>query len=55
MMISVAQSVGWLVGDTEVLGENIPRAILSATNLTGPEQGSYPGRRGEEPAIYVHH
>jgi hypothetical protein len=39
--------VEWrLAGETEVLGENLPSATLSTTNLTWPDTG----RRGGKPA-----
>jgi hypothetical protein len=40
----------WLAGETEVLGENLPRATLSTTNPTWPDPGSNLGRRGGKPA-----
>jgi hypothetical protein len=42
------QLVEWkLAGEMEVLGEkSCPRATLSATNLTRPDSGSNPHRRG---------
>jgi hypothetical protein len=37
-------------GETEVLGENLPSATLSTTNLTWIDPGANPGLRGERPA-----
>jgi hypothetical protein len=37
-------------GETEVLGENLPSAILSTTNPTWIDPGAKPGLRGERPA-----
>jgi hypothetical protein len=43
--------VEWrLARETEVLGENLPSATLSATNPTSPDTGLNPGRRGGKPA-----
>jgi hypothetical protein len=43
--------VEWeLAGETEVIGENLPSATLSATYPTWPDLGSNPGRRGGKPA-----
>jgi hypothetical protein len=45
--------VEWMAGETEVLGENLPRrhfATLSTTNPTWPDPGLNPGRRGGKPA-----
>jgi hypothetical protein len=51
MMVIVEQLVGWrLAGETEVLGENLPSATLSATKPTWPDPSSNPGRRGGKPA-----
>jgi hypothetical protein len=36
--------------ETEVLGENLPSATLSTTNLTWIDPGANPGLRGERPA-----
>jgi hypothetical protein len=42
------------VGETEVVGENLPSATLSTTNPTwidpGANPGANPGLRGERPA-----
>jgi phage-related protein len=38
-----------LAGETEVLGENLPRATSSATNPTWPELVPNLGRRGGKP------
>jgi hypothetical protein len=48
-VITMEKLVEWLVGETEVLGENLPRAALSTTNPTCC-QGANPGRRGGKPA-----
>jgi hypothetical protein len=37
-------------GETEVLGENLPSAILSTTNPTWIDPGANPDLRGERPA-----
>jgi hypothetical protein len=37
-------------GETEVLGENLPSAILSTTNPTWIDPGANPGLQGERPA-----
>jgi hypothetical protein len=37
--------------ETEVIGENLPRADMSATNPTLLDPGSNPGRRFEKTAI----
>jgi hypothetical protein len=37
-------------GETEVLGENLPSATLSTTNLSWIDPGANPGLRGERPA-----
>jgi hypothetical protein len=37
-------------GETEELGENLPSATLSTTNLTWIDPGANPGLRGERPA-----
>jgi hypothetical protein len=51
MRVMVEQLVEWrLVGETEVLGENLPSATLSTTNPTWPDPSSNPGRRGGKPA-----
>jgi hypothetical protein len=51
MMVIVEQLVEWrLVKETEVLGENLPRATLFTTNPTWRDPGSNPGRRGGKPA-----
>jgi hypothetical protein len=51
MMMIVEQSVECeLAGETEVLGENLPRAIFSTTDPTRPYLGSNPGRRCGKPA-----
>jgi hypothetical protein len=53
MMMNVEQSVEWeLVGETEVLKENLPSATLSPTNPTWPDLGSNASRRGGKPATY---
>jgi hypothetical protein len=40
-----------LAGETEVLGENLPqRHICPSQNLTWPDPGLNPGRRGGKPA-----
>jgi hypothetical protein len=38
------------IGETEVLGENLPSATLSTTNPTWQDPGANPGRRGGKPA-----
>jgi hypothetical protein len=49
--MSVEQTVEWeLVGETEVLGENILQWHLSSTSPTWRYLGSNPGRRGGKPA-----
>jgi hypothetical protein len=49
--MSVEQSLEWeLVGETEVLGENLLSATLSTTNPTWPDLGSNSGHRGGKPA-----
>jgi hypothetical protein len=49
--MSVKQSVEWeFAGEIEVLGENLPSATFSTTNLTWTDMGSNPGRRGGKPA-----
>jgi hypothetical protein len=49
--MSVEQSVEWdLVGETEVLRENLPSVTLYTTNPTCPDVGSNPSRRGGKPA-----
>jgi hypothetical protein len=45
MKASVKQSVEWVAGVTEVLGEIFAGAALSTTNPTRPDLGSNPGRR----------
>jgi hypothetical protein len=51
MMVIVELLVEWrLAEETEVLGENLPRATLLTTNLTWRDPGSNPGRRGGKPA-----
>jgi hypothetical protein len=51
VIVRMENSVEWrLTGETEVLGENLPRATLSTTNPTWPDLGSNPGRRGGKPA-----
>jgi hypothetical protein len=51
MMMNMEQSVEWeLAGEAEVLGETCLSATLSTTNLTWPDLGSSPGRRGGKPA-----
>jgi hypothetical protein len=50
-MMSVEQSVEWeLVGETEVLGENLQQChfVHHKSHITW--LGSYPGRRGWKPA-----
>jgi hypothetical protein len=50
-MMIVKKLVEWrLVGETEVLGENLPSASLSTTNPTWLDPGLNPGRRGGKPA-----
>jgi hypothetical protein len=50
MKVIVEQSMEWrLVGETEVLGENLPSSTLSTKNTTWPDPGSNPGRRGGKP------
>jgi hypothetical protein len=39
-----------LVGETEVLGENLPSATLPTTNPTWLDLSSNPGRRDGKPA-----
>jgi hypothetical protein len=46
MMVIVEQ----LVGETEVLGENLPQRHSAHHNPTLPDPGSNPGRRGGKPA-----
>jgi hypothetical protein len=51
MMMIVEESMEWeLAEETEVLGENLPRAPLSTTNRTWPDPSSNPGRRGGKQA-----
>jgi hypothetical protein len=51
MRVIVEQLVEWrLAGETEVLGENLPSAILSTTNPTWPDPCANTGRRGGKPA-----
>jgi hypothetical protein len=51
MRVIVEQLVEWrLAGETEVLGENLPSAILSTTNPTRPDSCTNTGRRGGKPA-----
>jgi hypothetical protein len=40
----------YFVGETEVLGENLPSATLSTTNPTWIDPGANPVLRGEKPA-----
>jgi hypothetical protein len=50
--MSMEYLLGWeLAGETEVLGENLPNAILSTTNPTLIYLGSNMGRRGGNPAL----
>jgi hypothetical protein len=50
-MVIVEKLVEWrLAGETEVLGENLPRSHLSTTYPTWLDPGSNPGRRGGKPA-----
>jgi hypothetical protein len=50
-MINVEQSVEWeLVGETELLGENLPQFNLFTANPTWQDLGSNPGHRGGKPA-----
>jgi hypothetical protein len=54
MMVIVEKLVEWgLAGETVVLGENLPSAILSTTNPTWPDPGSKPGHRGGKPATII--
>jgi hypothetical protein len=39
-----------MAGETEVLGENLPRRHFVTTNPTWPNPGLNPGRRGGKPA-----
>jgi hypothetical protein len=49
--VIVEKLVEWrLAGETEVLGENLPRRHLSTTNPTCLNPGSNTGRRGGKPA-----
>jgi hypothetical protein len=49
-MMSVEQSVEWqLTGETEVLGEYLPRATLSTTNPTWLDLGLNPSSRYGKP------
>jgi hypothetical protein len=40
----------YFAGETEVLGENLPSAILSTTNPMWIDPGANPDLRGERPA-----
>jgi hypothetical protein len=43
-----------LAGETEVLGQNLPqRHLCPSENLTWPDPGLIPGRRGGKPAIII--
>jgi hypothetical protein len=44
MMMSVEQSVEWLAGETEVLGENLPqcRFIHNKSHMTYPDLNPVP-------------
>jgi hypothetical protein len=51
MMINLEQSTEWeLAEETEILGENLPIAILSTTNHTWLDPGLNPCRRAGKPA-----
>jgi hypothetical protein len=51
MLMSVEHSVERLARETEVLGGNLPSAILSTTVNTWPCPGSNPSRRDGKQAI----
>jgi hypothetical protein len=40
----------WLAGETEVLGENIPRRHFIHHKSHLPDSGAHPSRRGGKPA-----
>jgi hypothetical protein len=40
----------WLAGETEVLGENLPRRNFVDHKSQLPDMGANPGRRGGKPA-----
>jgi hypothetical protein len=51
VIVRMDNLVEWrLVGESEVLGENLPQATLSTTNPTWPDPGANPGRSGGKPA-----
>jgi hypothetical protein len=45
VIVRMENLVEWMAGETEVLGENLPRRTLSTTNPTWPDPGLNPGRR----------
>jgi hypothetical protein len=49
MMMSVEQSVTWVAGETEVLGENLPQRCFVHDNSTWSDPCSNPGRRCGKP------
>jgi hypothetical protein len=49
MMMSVEQSVEWLAGETEVLGENLPQCRFVHHKSFMTRTGLEPGRCGEMP------
>jgi hypothetical protein len=40
----------WLAGETEILGENLPRRHFVHYKSHLPDPGANPGRRGGKPA-----
>jgi hypothetical protein len=49
VIVRMQNLVEWMAGETEVLGENLPRRHFT-TNPTWPDPGLIPGRRSGKPA-----
>jgi hypothetical protein len=55
MMISVGQSVEWVAGETEVLGENLPQYhfVHHKSHMTWHNPGSSPGQKSSYISIII--